>query len=262
MEHTYWHKQTPDQPLFPALLWSRPENRAHAGKLAIIGGNSFGFSQTGEAYVAVSKAGIGTSRVILPLAVRKIVGSTLEHTEFAASNPSGSFARDSLGEIMEHANWSDGILLPGDLGKNSETTILLESLLSHYDGPTTLANDAADHTCTHPELISNRTNTTLVTTINQLQKLVQHSKHSEAITTNMSLMNLVELLHDFTKQRTIHLVTQQHSTLIIASNGNICTMPIKQPVSVAKLAAYCSVWQIQNNSQPFEALTAAITELQ
>ena len=44
MNHDYWHKQTSSKPLFPELIWSRPENRQLAGKLLIIGGNLHGFA--------------------------------------------------------------------------------------------------------------------------------------------------------------------------------------------------------------------------
>ena len=62
----YWKKQTPDKPLFPDLLWSRPRNRAHAGKLLIVGGNAHGFAAAAEAYAEASKAGVGAAGVIIP----------------------------------------------------------------------------------------------------------------------------------------------------------------------------------------------------
>jgi len=58
MENTYWHKQTAEKPLFPDMLWSKPENKSHAGKLLIIGGNLHGFAAAAEAYNQATKAGI------------------------------------------------------------------------------------------------------------------------------------------------------------------------------------------------------------
>ena len=40
---TYWHKQG-TKPLYPDVIWSKPENKQAAGKLLIIGGHAYGFS--------------------------------------------------------------------------------------------------------------------------------------------------------------------------------------------------------------------------
>src|SRR5690606_36300966 len=132
-----WLKQTKDTPSFDDLLWSRPDNNRFAGYLSIVGGNSFVISEVGEEYAAAMSVGAGSVRVILPLAVRKVVGNVIEHAEFAASNLSGGFSSQAFGEIMDHSDWADGIVLAGDFGKNSETAILLENLLSKTTKPIT-----------------------------------------------------------------------------------------------------------------------------
>ena len=58
MNTDYWQKQA-DEPLFPDILWSRPENKAGAGKLAIVGGNAHAFSAPGMAYDMTLQAGAG-----------------------------------------------------------------------------------------------------------------------------------------------------------------------------------------------------------
>ena len=82
MDRSYWHKQTADQPLFKDLLWSRPENRAQAGKLVIIGGNLHGISAPAEAYRQAEKAGAGSVRVLLPDSLKKTVGRMIEQGEY------------------------------------------------------------------------------------------------------------------------------------------------------------------------------------
>src|SRR5689334_2117479 len=101
MDDTYWLKQTSEQPLFPDLLWARPENKRHAGKLLIVGGNKFGFAAPGTAYAAAVKAGVGSCRVLLPEALRRIVGDSLPEAVFAPSNISGSFRQSALAELLE-----------------------------------------------------------------------------------------------------------------------------------------------------------------
>ena len=117
----YWHKQLPDKPLYPDLLWSRPEQAAQAGKLLVIGGNAFGFSAPAEAFQAALDAGVGTCRVILPDRLQKTVGRILEAGEYAPSTPSGSFAKKSLATLIDYSQWADATLLAGDFGRNSET---------------------------------------------------------------------------------------------------------------------------------------------
>ncbi|MDO8591435.1 MAG: hypothetical protein Q7R60_00720, partial [bacterium] len=85
MANTYWLKQTKDKPLFPDLLWSRPENKRLAGKLLVVGGNLYGFSAPGTAYGAALKAGVGTARVLLPDKLQKTVGKLIPEAEFVPS---------------------------------------------------------------------------------------------------------------------------------------------------------------------------------
>ena len=44
-------KQTKAKPFFPDLLWSRPENKFHAGKLLIVGGNAQAALAPAQAYM-------------------------------------------------------------------------------------------------------------------------------------------------------------------------------------------------------------------
>src|SRR6476660_954324 len=99
MENTNWLKQAPDKPLFPDLLWSRPENKRQAGKLLVVGGNGQGFASPAAAYGAAIAAGIGAAKVILPDSLEKTLGKSFPEAIFAPSTPSGSFARLALGTL-------------------------------------------------------------------------------------------------------------------------------------------------------------------
>src|SRR2546421_5249379 len=118
MDRTYWHKQTAEQALFPDLLWSRPETKKFAGKLLIVGGNAHSFVAPATAYTESTAAGAGTARVLLPDHLQKTVGKLFPAADFAASTPSGGFSQKALAELLELSNWSDGVLLAGDLGRN------------------------------------------------------------------------------------------------------------------------------------------------
>ncbi len=257
MERDYWRRQEAGKPLFPELAWSRPENRAHAGKLLIIGGNLHGFAAPAEAYAAAGKAGIGTARVLLPDALRKTVGHVLENGEFAPSTPSGSFAQKALDELLLQGSWADAALLAGDLGRNSETAILIEKFLAKYPQAVTLTKDVVDYATSAPHTVLNRPNTLLVLSLSQLQRLGTAAKSATPISFSMDLLHLVEWLHEFTLRHKTYIVVKHLDNLLVAVNGQVSSTHLKQEKQVWRVeaAAAASVWWLQNPSKAFEALT-------
>lgn len=256
----YWHRQESDKPLFSELLWSRPENKQFAGKLAVIGGNSHGFAAPAETYSEADKAGIGITRVLLPDAVKSIVKKILPELEYAPSTPSGSFNQRSLSEWLDIAAWSDSVLLSGDLGRNSETAIVFEKFVTKYRGPLIITKDAADYALNVSAAVLERPNTTMVISTAQAQKLAVEAKLTLAITAGMDLMHFVEALHDITTKHPINIVTKFHETMCVASGGQVSTTKLTTdlPIWRVKTATHAAVWQLQNPSRVFEALTTSI----
>ncbi len=256
----YWFKQHTGSPLFPDLLWSRPETKQQAGKILIIGGNQYGFAAPAEAYREATDAGVGLTRVLLPLAVKKIAGKLLPGLEYAASTPSGSFSKDALGELLEQSAWADGVLMAGDLGRNSETAVLLESFLSKYSGQITLTKDAVDYCVATPKIVLKRSDTLLVLSMSQLQKLGTTAHFDTAFRLGMDLLHLAEGLRDFTKQHELKLVVKHNDQLAVAVNGQVSTTHLKTDIPVWQVitAAHAAVWWLQNPTKPFEALSSSI----
>ncbi len=259
----YWVKQG-TEPLFPDLLWSRPENRQHAGKLLVIGGNAHGFAAPAEAFAVAQEAGAGTVRVMLPDHIRpqlmKFQKPGLE-LEFAPSTPSGSFASKSLAELLATANWADAVLLAGDLGRNSETAIVLEKFIEKTSMPIVLTKDAVDYFTDNPMTLLRRENVCLVLTMAQLQKLATKAKFPTAITFSMNLMPFVEAMHDFTFQYPVNIIVKNIDTILIACKGNISTTHSDQDLEDSwrvSTASKATVWWVQNPSKPFEALTSSL----
>ena len=259
MEHPYWHKQAA-QPLFPELEWSRPENKQQAGKLLIIGGNEFGFVAPADAYSAAEQAGIGAARMVLPDSLSRYIGKTFTAGTLAPSTPSGSFGQAAYATFTDEAAWADGVLIAGDVGRNSETTMVLEHFFETYEGRVTITKDAADLFCVQPSSILQRSTTLLVISLGQLQKLGVGAKFSRAFTSSMGLVQLVESLHEFTKRYAPHIVVKHHDQLVVAVSGEVSTTKLvsELPVWRLKTAATASVWWLQNPSKPFEALTSAV----
>lgn len=260
MTPDYWLRQTHDEPLFPELLWSRPEHKQFAGKLAVIGGNLHGFAAPAEAYGESMRAGVGLTRVLLPEAVKRLVGSLFETIEFAPSNMSGSFSQKALAEWLNLAMWSDGVLLAGDLGRNSETAIVLEKFIMKYRGTLIITKDAADYAIPLTNTILNRPGTSWVVSMAQLQKLGIQAGTTHAITLDMDLLRLVEALHILTSEHPCTIVTKHHDTLYVAHEGRVSTTKLRtdMPIWRVKIAAHTAVWHIQNPTKPFEAATCAM----
>lgn len=258
MDQTYWHKQT-EQPLFPELEWSRPQHKNQAGKLLIIGGTGQGFAAPAEAYGVAMRAGVGTVRVILPDALRKTVGKLFPEAEFAASTPSGSFGTTAYAEFCAAGEWADAVLLPGDIGRNSETVALLENFLSHYSGQVTLGGDAADLFCVQPHALLQRAETLLILDLPQLQRLGTSSRFARPFVSDMGTPRLAETLHEFTKRFAPYFVISHEQQTFVAVEGQVSTTAQPQNVHTAlELAARCSTWWLQNPTKPFEALTTAV----
>lgn len=254
--HSYWQQQG-KQPLFPNLIWSRPENKLQAGKLLIIGGTGQSFAGTAEAYVAAEQAGIGTARVMLPIRLQRTVATLFPAAEFVPCTPSGSIGMSALAELLDVSNWADGVLVAGDTGHNSETTQLLEAFLTKYRGKLTLCGDAIDIFSTNPLAVLDRSDTTLVVSFVQLQKLAVAARHHEAFTSDMGLLPLIEKLFDFKKLHPAHLLIPYEETVAVAVDSRISTTQIAEQ-SWTQLAAYVATWWLQNPTKPYEALTTSL----
>jgi ADP-dependent NAD(P)H-hydrate dehydratase / NAD(P)H-hydrate epimerase len=255
----YWQKQTAEKPLFPDLLWSRPENKNQAGKLLIVGGNVHGFAAAGEAYAEATRAGIGTARVLLPDSLQKTVGKVFEAGEYAPSSASGSFGQPALAEMLAMASWADATLLAGDFGRNSETAILLEKFANKYQGLLAITQDALDY-FTKSDQILRRENTLLVLSFAQLQKVAKNANFPIAFTHEMDFLRLVEALHQFTIKYSTTIFVKRDDTYYVATSGRVITMLIKSSEKIwrVKHAATATVWWLQNPTKTFESISTSL----
>ncbi len=262
MSNTYWHKQS-GQPLYKELLWDKPENKQQAGKLLIIGGNAHSFTVPATAYQTATANGAGSVKVLLPDVLKKTIGNILENGEYAPSTKSGSFSKQALSEWLDFAAWADGVLLPGDMGRNSETAITLEKFADKYPGAITITHDALDYFINLPEKIIDRDPTTIVASFAQLQKIATSLRFPKPFTYSMPLAAMVEALHLFTTLYSAAIVIKHNDVLYCAKDGEVSTTPTKsdEPVWRVRTATYCAVWIMHNPTKIFAALSTAAYEL-
>jgi hypothetical protein len=260
MAVTYWQRQAPDKPLFPDLLWSRPENKRQAGKLLIVGGNKFGFAAAGEAYSEAIKAGAGTVRVLLPDSLQKAIGKVFAAGEYAPSTNSGSFSQQALAELLAMSQWADSTLLAGDFGRNSETAILLENFTEKYDGQLVITQDAVDYFTKLTAKLLDRPETLLVLSFAQLQKLAISAKFPTAFRFEMDFLHLIEALHGFTQKYELSIVVRHLENIFVAVNGQVSSTKTEADEHIwrIKTAAHAAVWWLQNQGKTYEALTTSL----
>jgi ADP-dependent NAD(P)H-hydrate dehydratase / NAD(P)H-hydrate epimerase len=258
MTPEYFLKQTADKALFPEMLWNRPENKMYAGKLLIVGGNLHGFHGPALAYTQSLQAGVGVARVLLPDCLKRTVSKLFPEAEFVPSTPSGSFASRALGEILPAAEWANGVLLAGNFGKNSETTIMLDSFMVKFKGAVTLHEDAIDYAISQAQTLVHREHTALVMDFHDLQKFVKAARYPKAITSDMDFLRFIELLHELSSEWAVHLLIKRDKQVYVAADGQVSSTPCG--TSLTARAAHASVWWLQNPAKPFEAFTTSLVE--
>jgi NAD(P)H-hydrate repair Nnr-like enzyme with NAD(P)H-hydrate dehydratase domain len=258
--HSYWLRQLPGKPLYPDVEWNKPEQRAQAGKLGIIGGNKLGFLAVGDAYTVATDSNVGQVRVLLPDILKRNVPAVLTDVMYGASNPSGGLARDAASEMASLGAWADGVLLVGDAGRNSETAILYEDFVRSYGGLLTVTRDAVDLLLNSPEALVERDNTLLVTSFAQLQKLFSKVYYPKILTFSMQLQQLVEAMHKFTITYPVTIMTFHEQQLVVAATGQVTTTPWDAPLAIWKglVATEAAAYWLWNPKKPLEAATASL----
>ena len=253
---TEWQQQI-DKPLFPDVLWSRPETRHGAGKLLIIGGQAHEFLLVAESYTAAEKAGAGTIRVIMPESTRKVT-KMLPNIEYASANQSGSFARDSLAELLDASQWADGILLAGNLGKNSETSLMLENFIKNYTGLLFINADPLVSLSMPTNELFERQQTVLSMRFNDLQKAAITLGIEKPVTSKLISKDFAQILHELTASYPVALIIYTDNFVWNAKNGNVVATKMKQKESLTTITTKAAVWAIQQPNKMHEAIANAI----
>jgi hypothetical protein len=75
----------------------------------------------------------------------------------------------------------------------------------------------------------------------------------------MDLVYLIDALHEFSEQFPVNLIVKHHTSLIVASQGNITstTLADERAMWRLKTAVHAAVWWLQHPQQPFAALATA-----
>ncbi len=257
--------QSVDHPLFEDILWSKPETKALAGKLLIIGGNSYSIAVPSQIYSHICHYGAGEAKVVLPSTTRSYFAHTAPSPSivFANSTPSGSFSHAALPVVLQYSHWAEYIVIAGDMTKNSETTTFTAEFLSESPLPVTIAGDSIDALQLYAETLLARPDTVLCVNFMQLQKFATLNRYHTALTSSLSNNRFASWLEEFSASiHTLLICTHAH-TVYVASQGTvIATRPYTTtPTSMNHLVAAGSVWAMQHPTRRAEAIATAITQI-
>lgn len=258
MSPSYWQKQSTDQPLFPDILWERPERRDLAGRLLIVGGNAHGFRNTAESYQAAIDNQIGQAKVLLPEPLRALTNH-LPDIVYGPAGATGSLSAQARDQLYALGAWAEGVLLAGDSGKNSETTILLQQFIRSYRLPIIITKDAVELLTTETKTTLSQPNLIIIPSAGQWQKLLTVCRFPLAYTHSLQLAQVVELLHQFTSQFGCSVVLLHGGQLCAAHGGQVVTTP-RQDIDDLwqnQLSAKIAVFVLQNPKKVLEAIATA-----
>lgn len=263
MDRDYWLRQEPKTPLFPDIIWQKPEQKALAGKLLIVGGNAHGFAAVAQAYQDALKAGAGECRVVLPDALKKAIDPLALDCVYMPTNQSGGITKEALPALKAAVAWADALLFIGDAGRNSETAIVYEQLLRAFpDKITIITRDALDLLKNLWPSLLQRPDTVLAATFAQLQKIFQAVYYPKTLLFSMQLTNVVEALHKFTITYPATIVVFHQNQLLVAQSGQVSSTPWEEVMMIwrGSVAAKTSVFVMQQPKNIFQATTTSLIE--
>jgi ADP-dependent NAD(P)H-hydrate dehydratase / NAD(P)H-hydrate epimerase len=156
--------------------------------------------------------------------------------------------------------WATGILLIGDAGRNSETSILYEEFIRNYDGPLTITRDAIDLIKNDAINLVERPNTMIIASFAQLQKIFQSVYYPKILTFSMQLSNLVETIHKFTISYPVTIAVFHQDQIIVTHNGQVTSTPYSDPMRIWRgiTATYATSYWLWNTAKPLESVTASL----
>jgi NAD(P)H-hydrate repair Nnr-like enzyme with NAD(P)H-hydrate dehydratase domain len=244
-------KQT-TEPLFPKILWERPINKKAAKQLLIIGGHASEFSKTQMAYQEAMAAGVGGAKVVLPDSVYKLTGS-LPDCLFVPSTQSGSIAKSALDEIFRYIDECDGLLMPGELSHNTETTSVVEQIVRGCTKPLVISGEVIEMLLYEPSLIFGKSQRLLLANSQTFIKLASKLGVAIKIKPSASLVNKIELLEALSQNNSADYVLNGHETIVHSNHKTSVTNTPKPNYYGDGL--FTTFWLQHPNK--FEALTTA-----
>lgn len=244
-----------DEPLHPTVLFNRPLRRSGAGRLLVAGGHTGELSlPTGIHQVAMA-AGLGECTVVLPDVLAKFLGGA-PGTAFAASTPSGSLDRTALGRILELSEDHDAVALGASLSNNSNTSMLIERLLSEIKRPMIVFDEAVAALKHSPKLLIQNQDTLLILSMPEVFKLSGALGIGIHIRRDGGLINKLEVIQGLAA-RCAGPIAVYGSEIVVSQGSELTVTPINYHLATLPALFYgvLSTFWLQNSRSNAAGLT-------
>lgn len=238
-----------DKPLYEDILWSRPVRRT--GRVLLVGGHRDGFAELQKLYQGFEDAQVAECHLALPDKLSKLVGN-LEGISLLASNPSGSIARDALAELVHLADESDLVSLGPDLSNNSETTLVMQRLITETHASILIPPQSAEQLLPEAGEWKDKQNLLLVINHRQLYKLATKLAVDTTIPLSPTGDSIAGIALSVSKTFLPSLVITFEDSFIIAVGGKASITK----ANTTKVGLLATFW-LQNSTKHYEALTTA-----
>jgi len=216
-------QQSKNNPIYPELLWDKPENTLLAGKICIIGGNAHAIKEPNAAYQLALNNVLKERKVVLPDSTKKYFNKNTLPADilFAPSNISGSFSAKSLSELQSYLDWSDCTFFVGDLTKSSETTILINKLINESGQQISVCNDSIDIILQSESSPFENPDLIITCDLSNLQKLCINYSPKYVFTSNMSQLAFYNKLSELTLNINSYLIIKYQKKIYAAHKGKV-----------------------------------------
>ncbi|HVE80730.1 MAG TPA: hypothetical protein VNA68_01135 [Candidatus Dormibacteraeota bacterium] len=245
-----------DKPLFGDILWNKPLSRSGSGRLLIVGGHKSQFNICQNAYMAAVAAGIGECNLIMPDSLYSLLKHA-PHITFVPSNASGALGKAALADILEQVSGCDGIMLPGNLSTNSETTTLIESLIRETGKPLILGAEALRSIAFNLKLATARPKTLVAAEMPGIFDFANSLKVAVSFKHQDSILNMSDLFEKLMDETNCDYLSWSGAGLIAAASKQCSLSAIAGELPPGWYEGAATVFWLQYQSQPFEALTTA-----
>lgn len=249
------------QPLEKDLEWNFPEKKSNT--ISIIGGNGNNFSYEAKLseYLNMSYP-IERVENYFPDSLRKNL-PIIPGINFLEDTESGSFKKSE--KLNLAVETSDFTIFPGDLSKNSATSIAISEALKTTTKPIVLSRDAIDLLSpTFAEFIEDH-QLFIITSMTQLQKVFRSLLYPKMILLKAPLMQTLETLHKFTlSYNNCTIITLQENQIILANSGKVITIPLEKTkynaitLFTGNLPGDLAAYNLWNPGKPLEACASAL----
>jgi hypothetical protein len=262
MSDLIYQKQTVNEPLYKELIWSKPENKFFAGKYLIIGGDGFEFFKSVLIYNNLLKIGAAHIQIILPTSLRKTIDFLPPEAIYLPVTPSGSFAMDALSEMLDLSITADITIISEDVGRNSETQLMFENLLSKMTKKVCLINQTVEFLFDYPIDNISMFNPLIIADLKYIQKLFLKN-FKEVIKLSSDFMLNINIISDISNKYNLEIITKQEDKIIVFVGKSVSVTFLNKDLKnwAEVIASSASFYLTNNPGNRYRALTSSIYEV-